>query len=362
MDATKRKSGSKMKYTDEAAFLLAICEYNINGKNGVSGHKEFSNSDFYKFASVHDFNKFQIECEKRISDIDKFYKIKDEIKRILDRDYDDVYDYEPILEKDKSKALMDLSESADGIISAFDNEFPQIFHTVKKDVDKPYLLFYKGDISLLENIQRNVAVIGLLNPEGNIVERESVAVRKLVEAGMNIVSGLAKGCDTVAHRACLEAYGKTIAILPSPLAQIFPAENRELACEIADNGGLLVSEYYKKPASKFEATKRFIDRDRLQAMFSKAILLSASYSEGKGDSGSRHAMGKAEEYGLFRTMLYDENADKDNPQFGLNRGYHAAKKVNVLSQAVLNQMVKFTITSNKACVKQQEKPTQLQLL
>lgn len=350
-----------MKYTDATLFTLAACEYTINGKNAVSGHKDFSNSDFYKFASVHDFDNFQLECEKRISDINKFYRTKDDIKTILDRDYDDSCDYGFVLEKDECKALIALSESADGILSAFDSEFPQIYPTVKKDADKPYLLFYKGDISLLKNFQKNIAVIGLINPEENIVEREVVVVKKLVEAGMNIVSGLAKGCDTVAHKVCLEANGKTIAILPSPLAQIFPAENRGLACEIVNSGGLLISEYYKKPASKFESTKRFIDRDRLQAMFSKAILLSASYSEGMGDSGSRHAMGKAEEYSLFRAMLYDENSDKDNPQFGLNRSYYAAKKASVMTQSVLNEMIKYTVSRSGSKMNYDLKQKQLTL-
>ena len=350
-----------MKYTDKTLFILAVSEYNINGKNVISGHKDFSNSNFYKFAFEHDFNKFQNECEKKISDIGRFYRLKDDIKRILDNDYDDTCDCEPVLEKDKCKALMALRETADGIISVFDREFPQIYPTVKKDADKPYLLFYKGDISLLGNLQKNVAVIGLLNPDKNIAERETSVVKKLVEGGMNIVSGLAKGCDTIAHKVCIENKGKTIAILPSPLAQIFPAENRELAEEIIDSGGLLISEYYKKPASKFEATKRFIDRDRLQAMFSKAILLSASYSEGKGDSGSRHAMGKAEEYSLYRAMLYDEIYDKDNPQFGLNRSYHAANKANVMTQSILNEMIKYTVIYNKKNINHCNKQKQLML-
>ena len=336
-----------MKYTDEALFVLAISEYTKNNKNIISGHKDFSNVDFCKFALGNNFSTFQSNCEKKIEDINHFYKFKDDIKMIIDADCDDGYNYKPILSEDKCKALVALSKFADGIISTFDSEFPQIYPSVKKEADKPYLLFYKGDISLLKDLSKNVAVIGLLTPDQNIVERETVVVKKLVERGMNIVSGLAKGCDTIAHKVCLEANGKTIAILPSPLAQIFPSENRGLASEIVDNGGLLISEYYKKPTSRFESTKRFIDRDRLQAMFSKAILLSASYSEGMGDSGSRHAMGKAEEYSLFRTMLYDERIDKDNPQFGLNRNYYIAKKINVMTQSILDEMIQYNVNYEK---------------
>lgn len=350
-----------MKYTDATLFTLAICEYEINGKNAVSDRKNFSNLDFYKFSSMPDFEEFQTKCKKQLIDIDKFYMIKNDIKKILDKDYDARFKYEAILEEEKCKSLMELSESADGILSAFDYEFPHIYSTVKKDADKPFLLFYKGDISLLKNLQKNVAVIGLLNPEKSIIEREYIVVKKLVECGMNIVSGLAKGCDTVAHKACIESNGKTIAILPSPLSHIYPAENRDLAHNIVESGGLLISEYYKKPANKFESTKRFIDRDRLQSMFSKAILLSASYSKGKGDSGSRHAMAKAEEYSLFRAMLYNENYDENNPQFGLNRDYHSERKVNIMTQAVLNEMIKYTVKSNKSDLRQQNNQCQLSL-
>ena len=335
-----------MKYTDETLFTIAICEYEINGKNAISNRKDFSNSDFYRFSPTANFKEFQSTCEKRLIDINKFYTIKDNIKKIFDKNYDNNSKYEFILEKYKYNSLITLSNSVDGIISPFDYEFPHIYSTVKKDADKPFLLFYKGNISLLKNLQNNVAVIGLLNPEKNIADREYIVVKKLVERGMNIISGLAKGCDTIAHKACIESNGKTIAILPSPLSHIYPSENRELSQEIVSSGGLLISEYYKKPANKFESIKRFIDRDRLQAMFSKAILLSASYSEGMRDSGSRHAMAKAEEYSLFRAMLYNESSDYDNPQFGLNRDYHNIRSVNIMTQSILDEMVKYTVKSN----------------
>lgn len=351
-----------MKYTDETLFTMAICEYEINGKNAISNRKHFSNSDFYRFSPSVNFKEFHSACIKRIIDIDNFYFFKNIIKKILDKDYDSNYEYDFMLEEDRFRSLIALSNSIDGIISPFDYEFPHIYSTVKKNADKPFLLFYKGNISLLRNLQNNVAVIGLLNPDKNIADREYVVVKKLVERGMNIISGLAKGCDTIAHKACIESNGKTIAILPSPLSHIYPSENRELAQKIVSSGGLLISEYYKKPENKFESTKRFIARDRLQAMFSKAILLSASYSEGVGDSGSRHAMAKAEEYSLFRAMLYNESSDCDNPQFGLNREYHKRRSANIMTQSILNEMVKYTVKSNNSDTKQENNQYLLSLL
>ncbi|NLL51578.1 MAG: hypothetical protein GX207_11310 [Peptococcaceae bacterium] len=100
-----------------------------------------------------------------------------------------------------------------------------------------------------------------------MIIRESEVVKRLVEKGLIIVSGLAIGCDTIAYKVCLETGGKTIVILPSQINNIYPAKNRELAEEIVNKGGLLLSKYYKDPSSKSEAINRFIQRDRLQAMF-----------------------------------------------------------------------------------------------
>lgn len=205
------------------------------------------------------------------------------------------------------------------ITCIFDDNFPIINKNVKNNSEKPYLLFYKGDISLLKNLNMNVAIIGLTNPEKEIIDREEKIVKNLVNNDMTIVSGLALGCDTLAHENCLKANGKTVAILPSQVNKVIPAKNRELAKQIVSEGGLLISEYYKEPNSRYEAIGRFIERDRLQAMFSKAIILIASYRKGEGDSGSRHAMEAARKYNIERYVMYNENTDINNIQFGLNK-------------------------------------------
>lgn len=217
----------------------------------------------------------------------------------------------------------------EGIVCAFDDDFPIINRMVKNGGDKPFLLFYKGDLSLLSNLNKNVSVIGLVNPDGDIVDRETNIVKELVRNELVIVSGLAAGCDSIAHRACLQESGKTIAILPSSINKVYPASNRNLAEEIVEKGGLLVSEYYKDAVSKQEAIKRFLDRDRLQAMFSKAVILIASYRKNEGDSGSRHAMEAAKKYGIERYVMFNKNSDEFNKRFGLNQDYLKKSEVDV---------------------------------
>ena len=207
---------------------------------------------------------------------------------------------------------------ADGILYAFDEDFP-VVNPCTPESERPFLMYYRGDISLLRDLNKNVAVIGTLEPDELTMARERRIVDCLVEKGMHIVSGLALGCDTVAHQACMEAGGKTIAILPTQLDKLSPAKNRALGDEIVRNGGLLLTEYGQGAISRSEALKRYSERDRLQAMFSKAVIMIASYRKGEGDSGSRYAMNAARKYHIGQYVMFDWEKDCENPMFGLNR-------------------------------------------
>ena len=213
----------------------------------------------------------------------------------------------------------ELKEKGINIISVFDANFP-IAEVKLKNSEKPFFFAYKGDITLLKDFDKNIAVIGVLTPTNEIVERECKVVKSLTEKGFNIVSGLAKGCDTVAHIESIKNKAKTIAFLPSTIENIYPKENVGLANKIVENGGLIITEYVSEPKNKYESIKRFIERDRLQALFSKAVVLIASFREGEGDSGSRHAFEKAKEYGKKRLVMFRES-DSSHLTFGLNKDY-----------------------------------------
>lgn len=240
-------------------------------------------------------------------------------------------------------AEMEKRDEREGMVCVFDKEFPYINPKVRNKGEKPFLLFYKGNLSLLHDLNRNVAVIGLIDPDEQIVEREKEIVKRLVENNMVVVSGLALGCDTVAHKTCLEKKGKTIAILPCPINKIYPAENRSLADEIVEGDGLLLTEYYKDASSKYEMTSRLVARDRLQAMFSKAVILIASYRKGEGDSGSRHAVEAAEKYGIERYVMYNEKTDGNNIKFGLNKDLVDAQKAQIITRGVIDRIKELSL-------------------
>jgi DNA processing protein len=220
------------------------------------------------------------------------------------------------------------NELCDGFVALGDKDFPQHRGNVKES-ERPIFLYYKGKIDLLSIDNTNITVIGLLNPEGDIEERERKIVAHFVKNGATIVSGLAFGCDSISHQQALDSNGKTVAVLPSPLNSIMPVRNKGLAFQIVEEGGLLVTEYGTDFKSPMELSSRYKERDRLQALFCDTIVLAASYAQNsaerwkmfgqKLDSGARLAMGYAKEYNIPRAVMYDQNLDESNPMFDLNR-------------------------------------------
>ena len=279
-----------MLISDNALSALAASEYRGVGKAWI-------NKNLHGGESVEQIVSL-IAIKDQSADAEGFRRKKDSI-------YEEIYQ---------------LGDAIDGVTGIGDEASPVIQKGVK-DVDRPIALFYKGDISLIKSAAGNVAVIGLLTPSEQIEMDERKVVRKLVEQGKCIVSGLALGCDSVGHREALACGGKTVAFIASQLSEVNPPSNRPLAAEIVERGGLLVSEYFRKVHSRREFIGRYAERDRLQAMFSEAVVLAASYSQrdyGK-DSGSRFAMGKAMEYKIPRYVIYDSARDGANPMFNLSR-------------------------------------------
>lgn len=259
-------------------------------------------------------------------------------------------------------------ESCDGLVAIGDKNFPKYRGNVKES-ERPIFLFYKGDLSLIDFENNNVTVIGLLNPDETIESREQKIVSEIVKKGITIVSGLAFGCDSIAHKQALIG-GKTVAILPSPLNKIMPAKNKSLAFEIVEEGGLLVSEYFDEHKSAMDLSSRYKDRDRLQALYCDTIILAASYAQDtaerwklfgqKLDSGARLAMGFAKDYNIPRAVMYDQNLDANNPMFDLNRELiNDGKSVTVLTQKSLEEIIDNIELNKEKSIKQNNFQTDL---
>lgn len=254
--------------------------------------------------------------------------------------------------------LQKLEEFCDGVVALGDNNFPQYRGNVK-DSEQPVFLYYKGRIDLLNIDNKNITVIGLLNPERDIEERERRLVAEFVKNGATIVSGLAYGCDSISHKQALDSNGKTVAILPSPLNNILPARNKGLAYQIVEEGGLLVTEYGNDFKSTMELSSRYKERDRLQALYCDAIVLAASYAQDsaerwkifgqKLDSGARLAMGYAKDYNIPRAVMYDQKLDENNPMFDLNREIvKEHQDVTIITRNNVTETIKKLISNNQS--------------
>jgi DNA processing protein len=247
----------------------------------------------------------------------------------------------------------------DGVVTYREETFPYIRGNVKNS-EQPVAIFYRGDLSLLDKTNNNVTVIGLLNPDIEIEQVEKDVVAELVRNGATIVSGLALGCDSIAHRQALNSKGKTIAILPSPLHNILPTSNIKLAEEIVDQGGLLITEYLGNAKTRMELSGRYQERDRLQALFSDVVILTASYAKNDlgNDSGSRLAMQYASNYSVPRAIVYDPDIAIHNPKFDLNRQLideHNSDTV-IINQQNLKSIVKELLMVSKG--RKYNQPTQ----
>lgn len=193
------------------------------------------------------------------------------------------------LENAYKKALYILSKCKQedvGIISYYESDYPEILRDCKNEdgkLDPPILLYYRGNLKALEH--PGIAVIGTREPTPNGEKAGKYFSGELAKRGFNIVSGLAIGCDTTGHIGALEVGGITTAFLANGLDwdSIYPKENLELAKEIVNKGGLLLSEY---PVGQSCGKYGLVARDRLQAGLSYATIVVQTGEKG----GTMHAV------------------------------------------------------------------------
>ena len=158
------------------------------------------------------------------------------------------------------------------------------FITIKDDVypeclkeisNPPLKLYYKGNLDLLKE-ERLIAVVGTRNPSSYGKLCCEYMVKKMSRANITIVSGFAKGIDSIAHKTSLLTEGKTIAVIASGLDIVYPASNLSLYREIEEKG-LILSEY-EAGVKPFKSN--FPQRNRIIAGLSKGTIVVESKDRG----------------------------------------------------------------------------------
>lgn len=157
-----------------------------------------------------------------------------------------------------------------------DSQYPKIL----KNAGRTKILYYRGNIEIVNQYQ-NLAIIGSRKFSEKGRKFAYWTGKKAATAGLNVVNGLALGCDAEALRGAIAGGGKCIAILPCGLDQIVPKSNSELAESILEQGGCLISEYEEGVQPE---KYRYIERDRLQSEISNGIVV----IEAEEKSGTMH--------------------------------------------------------------------------
>lgn len=230
-----------MKTAEDRA-LLAFSISEISLKKCEKLRKLF-NDDFANLQEQMLKNKEKVQNIIGISEFSKVFNI-----------YSNLDYYEKLLDKYKVN-----------FVTIYNNFFPK---RLKEIPACPYLLYYKGDINILNN--ECLAIVGTRKPSTYGKEMTEIFAKALAKEDFCIVSGLAYGVDTISHQMALKEKAKTIAVLAGGLDNIYPAENENLAQKIVESGGCLISEYFIGTKSE---TFRFPARNRIISGLSLGVLV-----------------------------------------------------------------------------------------
>jgi len=151
------------------------------------------------------------------------------------------------------------------IIEYGDKLFSESLKAIK---NCPKELLVEGETSILS--RPGIAVIGSRDCSSYGEKWCEKFVKELLEYNLVIVSGMAKGIDTIAHKTAIKYGGKTIAVLPSGFNNIYPKENVDLYKQIIDSGGAVISEY--EPNVRADS-KKFLERNRIVSGLSIGTLV-----------------------------------------------------------------------------------------
>lgn len=247
--------------------------------------KGIGNKAIYDIASLTKIKEFDLnEIVNHLHSLNKYNSYID---------YERLMKAEEIADADISQALKYESK----IISFLDPEYPKLLSMCGSLAP---ILYIKGHWHTSKN--DSIAVIGTREPtlHGKIITERVTDF--FVENNWSIVSGLAIGCDTIAHKQAVKNGGHTVAVLSHGLHTIAPKQNMELAKKILDSGGLLVTEY----AFGVEAKPyQFVARDKIQAALSKVVVMVQSDVKG----GSLHASRAALNYDRILAVPYPTTTD-----------------------------------------------------
>ena len=155
----------------------------------------------------------------------------------------------------------------------------------------PKTLYFRGKIP--ENMAKTVAIVGSRHNTRYGKEVAYKLAYELGKRGVIVISGLAYGIDSIGHRGCLDAGGTTIAVLGTPIDEIYPREHKGLAREIIEKNGAIISEY--APGAKVYPKVSFLERNRIISGLSDIVVVVEAAERSGSLNTATHALEQGKE-------------------------------------------------------------------
>lgn len=229
-----------------------------------------------------------IELLRRFGDAEAVFKADraelEEIPRIRKATVEAILGFSE--KNERREAVGRIAKLGWNCLIAGDSDYPKPLETID---DRPAFLFYQGNY--IETDQNAVAIVGSRKAsEGGLIFARQLGT-SLAERGITVISGMARGIDTAAHRGALEAGGRTIAVLGSSLDKIYPPENRELARQISESGAV-VSEFLPETIPEGH---NFPRRNRIISGLSYGVVVIEAAERSGALSTANHALSQNRE-------------------------------------------------------------------
>lgn len=189
-------------------------------------------------------------------------------------------------------------------VTYLDEEYPD---SLREIYDPPFVLFFKGSIDAIRS--HGIAVVGTRRPTRYGAKVAQEFSNEFAKAGLCIISGLARGVDSIAHKACVDNSSPTVAVMANGLDICYPAEHKGLLNAILENGGAVVTEYAlgTKPLQY-----HFPERNRIVGGLSRAVFLAQAASKSGSLITTRLAIEQGKDVFAVPANIYDEESAGNN--------------------------------------------------
>jgi len=183
------------------------------------------------------------------------------------------------------------------IVTVLDSLYPANLRLIP---NLPPFLFIRGEV--LEDDVRSVAVVGTREASDAGIRRAQKMSKLLAERGVTVVSGMARGIDSAAHRSAIESGGRTIAVLGTGITKTYPSENRELAEEISEHGAL-VSQFWPTRSPGRDTVPR---RNVVTSGLSQGTVVIEASSTSGAKMQARLALEHGKKVFLLKSLVTDQ--------------------------------------------------------